>query len=323
MMRYRALLVSATLALACGSKSPTQPPAIAGAVPDLGVNADLHGRRPFPDDNPWNSPVDRLPVDPNSDALIAAIGLTEGLHPDFGANLNRAPFGIPYVVVDGGTAGVQVTFDYADESDPGPYPLPTDAPIEGGTASRGDRHVLVLDRDHWKLYELYAAYPIPLTRNWTAGSGAIFDLGSNGLRPAGWTSADAAGLPIFPGLVRYDEVVGQGVLRHALRFTVQHTRRAYLAPARHFASSDTSPNLPPMGMRVRLKASFDISGFPPSARVILQALKTYGMMVADNGGDWFISGAPDARWNDAELNTLKQVTGSNFEVVLMGALVTR
>jgi hypothetical protein len=216
-----------------------------------------------------------------------------------------------------------VTFDYADESDPGPYPLPTDAPIEGGTASRGDRHVLVLDRDHWKLYELYAAYPIPLTRNWTAGSGAIFDLGSNGLRPAGWTSADAAGLPIFPGLVRYDEVAGQGVLRHALRFTVQHTRRAYLAPARHFASSDTSPNLPPMGMRVRLKASFDISGFPPSARVILQALKTYGMMVADNGGDWFISGAPDARWNDAELNTLKQVTGSNFEVVLMGALVTR
>ncbi|HEY6059600.1 MAG TPA: hypothetical protein VIV10_03360 [Gemmatimonadales bacterium] len=287
------------------------------------MNADLHGRRPFPDDNPWNSPVDGMPVDPISDALIASIGLTSGLHPDFGANYNGGPFGIPYAVVSGGTPGVPVTFDYADESDPGPYPIPPDAPIEGGAASGGDRHVLVVDRDHWKLYELYAAYPVPFTQNWTAGSGAIFDLGSNALRPGGWTSADAAGLPIFPGLARYDEVVGQGVIRHALRFTVQRTRRAYVYPARHFASSDTSPNLPPMGMRVRLKASFDISGFPPSARVILQALKTYGMLVADNGGDWFISGAPDARWNDAELNTLKQVAGSNFEVVAMGTLVTR
>ena len=317
------LLVVASLALACGTGSGSLTSSRPGGDPDLGVNADLHGRRPFPDDNPWNTPVDGMPVDPNSDALIASIGLTSGLHPDFGANYSGGPFGIPYVVVSGGTPGVQVAFNYADESDPGPYPIPPDAPIEGGAASGGDRHVLVVDRDHWKLYELYAAYPVPFTQNWTAGSGAIFDLGSNALRPGGWTSADAAGLPIFPGLARYDEVVGQGVIRHALRFTVQRTRRAYVYPARHFASSDTSPNLPPMGMRVRLKASFDISGFPPSARVILQALKTYGMMVADNGGDWFISGAPDARWNDAELNTLKQVAGSNFEVVAMGTLVTR
>ena len=323
MLDFRPLLLVTSLALACGTGSRSLTSAGPGGDTDLGVNADLHGRRPFPDDNPWNTPVDGMPVDPNSDALIASIGLIGGLHPDFGANYNGGPFGIPYVVVNGGTPGVQVTFDYADESDPGPYPIPPDAPIEGGTASGGDRHVLVVDRDHWKLYELYAAYPVPFTHNWTAGSGAIFDLGSNALRPGGWTSADAAGLPIFPGLARYDEVVGQGVIRHALRFTVQRTRRAYVYPARHFASSDTSPSLPPMGMRVRLKASFEISGFPPSARVILQALKTYGMLVADNGGDWFISGAPDVRWNDAELNTLKQVAGSNFEVVAMGTLVTR
>jgi hypothetical protein len=260
-------------------------------------------------------------VDPNSDALIASIGLTKGLHPDFGASYGGGPFGIPYVVVGGGTTRVNVTFDYADESDPGTYPIPSNAPIEGGAASSGDRHVLVVDRDDWKLYELFAAYPVPGTRNWTASSGAIFDLSSNALRPAGWTSADAAGLPIFPGLVRYDEVVEQGEIRHALRFTVSHSRRGYVSPARHWASSDTSSNRPPMGMRVRLKADFDISGFPPTARVILQALKTYGMIVADNGSDWFISGAPDSRWNDDELNRLKTVTGSAFEVVEMGAIV--
>jgi hypothetical protein len=311
------------LALACSEAAPTgsSTGANAAPLPDLGANASLRGWRPFPDDNPWNTPVEGMPVDPNSDALIASIGLTTGLHPDFGADYNGGPFGIPYDVVSGDTPGVRVSFDYADESDSGPYPIPAGAPIEGGASSRGDRHVLVIDRDHWKLFELFAAYPIPLTHDWTAGSGAVFDLSSNTLRPDGWTSADAAGLPIFPGLVRYDEVVEQGEIRHALRFTVQNTRRAYVYPARHFASSDTSANLPPMGMRVRLKASFDISGFPPSARVILQALKTYGMLVADNGGDWFISGAPDARWNDAELNTLKQVAGSNFEVVEMGSVV--
>jgi len=266
--------------------------------------------------------VDRAPVDPNSDALIASIGLTKGLHPDFGANYLGGPFGIPYVVVAGSTPSVTVTFSYAAESDPGPYPIPPDAPIEGGSASSGDRHVLVIDRDDWKLYELFSAFPVPSSSGWTAGSGAIFDLSSDALRPAGWTSADAAGLPIFPGLVRYDEVVERGEIRHALRFTVVHSRRAYVNPARHWASSDTSASRPPMGMRVRLKQSYDTSGFPPSARVILRALQTYGMIVADNGGDWFISGAPDARWNDGELNTLKTVPGSAFEVVAMGTIVT-
>src|SRR5437870_2259202 len=199
---------------------------------------------------------------------------------------------------------------------------PPDAPIEGGSASSGDRHVLVIDRDDWKLYELFSAFPVPSSSGWTAGSGAILDLSSDALRPAGWTSADAAGLPIFPGLVRYDEVVERGEIRHALRFTVVHSRRAYVYPARHWASSDTSASRPPMGMRVRLKQSYDISGFPPSARVVLRALQTYGMIVADNGGDWFISGAPDARWNDGELNTLKTVPGSAFEVVAMGTIVT-
>lgn len=291
-------------------------------TPGLGPGASLNGRRPFPDDNPWNTPVDQALVDSNSDALIASIGLTATLHPDFGANYLGGPFGIPYVVVAGNTPRVGVSFDYAGESDPGPYPIPGDAPIEGGAASSGDRHVLVVDRDTWRLYELFAAYPVPGSRDWTAGSGAVFDLSSNALRPAGWTSADAAGLPILPGLVRYDEVVELGAIRHALRFTVRYSRRAYVHPARHWASADTSATRPPMGMRVRLKVSYDISGFPPSARVILQALKTYGMFVADNGGDWFISGAPDARWNDAELNTLKGVPGSAFEVIRITGVVT-
>jgi len=303
---------------ACRTDGATTPP----GAPDLGANASLSGRRPFPDDNPWNTAVDRAPVDPNSDALIASIGLTKGLHPDFGANYLGGPFGIPYVVVAGSTPSVTVTFSYAAESDPGPYPIPPDAPIEGGSASSGDRHVLVIDRDDWKLYELFSAFPVPSSSGWTAGSGAIFDLSSDALRPAGWTSADAAGLPIFPGLVRYDEVVERGEIRHALRFTVVHSRRAYVYPARHWASSDTSASRPPMGMRVRLKQSYDTSGFPPSARVVLRALQTYGMIVADNGGDWFISGAPDARWNDGELNTLKTVPGSAFEVVAMGTIVT-
>jgi hypothetical protein len=299
------------------SGGPVVPPPPA---PGLGPGASLSGRRPFPDDNPWNLRVDAAPVDPNSATLIASMGLTRSLHPDFGADYNGGPFGIPYVVVDSTTPPVPVSFDYSDESDPGPYPVPPGAPIEGGASSTGDRHVLVIDRDRWRLYELYSSYP--QGRGWHAGSGAIFDLGSNALRPSGWTSADAAGLPIFPGLVRYDEVAEQGVIRHALRFTAQRTRHAYLSPARHFASSDTSSARPPMGMRVRLKASFDISSYPPSAQVVLTALKTYGMILADNGSDWYISGAPDARWDDSALNTLKRVQGSDFEVVQMGPLTT-
>lgn len=299
-----------------GGLHPHQPVDTTG----MGIGASLNGRRPFPDDNPWNTPIDTRPVDPNSANLIASIGLNTGLHPDFGADLDGSPFGIPYVVVSGDTPKVPVSFDYDDESDPGPYPIPAGAPIEGGAQSDGDRHILVIDRDAWKLYELYAAYPSG--SGWTAGAGAVFDLSSNALRPAGWTSADAAGLPIFPGLVRYDEAVTGGAIRHAIRMTIVHSRKGYIAPARHYASSNTSVDLPPMGMRVRLKASFDISGFSPTARVILQAMKTYGMIVADNGSNWYFSGAPDPRWSDDELNELKSVKGSNFEVVTMGTVTT-
>ena len=319
------VLVMLLMGCAAGeSSSPIDPPPDdpgnppPGILPDLGPNASLRGHRPFPDDNPWNTRIDAEPVDPDSDRLIASIGLGTGLHPDFGADLSGSPFGIPYVVVSGTQARVPVSFDYADESDPGPYPIPANAPIEGGPSSGGDRHILVIDRDNWRLYEVFAAYPV--AGGWSAGSGAVFDLNTNALRPEGWTSADAAGLPIFPGLVRYDEVVEEGEIRHALRFTARRTRRAYVAPARHYASSDTSSGRPPMGMRVRLKASFDVTGFPPSARVVLTALQRYGMILADNGSDWYISGAPDQRWNDNELNTLKGVTGSNFEVVQMGPI---
>lgn len=294
-------------------------------VPALGVNASLNGYRPFPASDAWNTPVDKAPVDPNSDALIASIGRNKSLHPDFGTIYNGVPSGIPYVVVSGNTPRVPVMFEYKDESDPGPYPVPVGAQIEGGPNSKGDRHILVLDRDNWKLYELFSAYPQTLNgkTRWKAGSGAIFDLKTNAPRPAGWTSADAAGLPIFPGLVRYDEAITQKEIRHALRFTIVRSRHAYVPPARHFASSKTDPNLPPMGMRVRLKANVDTSHFPASCQVILKCLQTYGMIVADNGSDWFVSGAPDARWNDDELGMLRQIKGSDFEVVKMGPLTTR
>jgi Bacterial Ig-like domain (group 2) len=281
----------------------------------LGRNATLT-RAIFPADNPWNTPIDTAAVDPNSAAIISNIGATTAFHPDFGANYNGGPFGIPYVVVSGTQALVNVTFDYADESDPGPYPIPPNPPIEPGS----DAHVLVVDRDHWKLYELFSAQALA-DGSWHAGSGAIFDLSSNALRPAGWTSADAAGLPILPGLVRFDEV-NAGNISHALRFTASRTRRAYISPARHWASTDTSSLRPPMGMRVRLKASVDISGYPASAQVILRALKKYGMMVADNGSNWYVSGTADARWNDTEMNTLKALKGSDFEVVRMTGIVT-
>lgn len=291
-------------------------------VPDLGPNARLNGAPVFPADNPWNMRVDSLPADPNSDAIIDSIGRFDNLHPDFGANYNGGPFGIPYIVVAGDTPGVAVEFDYASESDPGPYPITADTPIEGGPESGGDRHMIMIDRDNWTLYELFHVFP-PASPGapYTAGSGAIWDLASNDLRPEGWTSADAAGLPIFPGLVRYEEVVERGEVNHAFRFTVRRSRRAYVYPARHFASNDTSPELPPMGMRVRLKADFDIGGFAPANQVILRAMKAYGMIVADNGSDWFVSGAPDARWNDAELNELKTLQGDDFEVIRMEGVV--
>ena len=293
-------------------------------VPSLGPGASLQGKRLFPPDNPWNQDISSSPVDPNSANLIKSIGLDDRLHPDFGTIWNGAPNGIPYVVVAGTQPLVPVSFrSYGGESDPGPYPVPRDAPIEGGPNGTGDRHVLVIDRDRWKLYEMFSASPVNNGASWITGSGAIFDLNSNGLRPEGWTSADAAGLPIFPGLVRYDEVFEQREIKHALRFTVGRSRRAYVYPARHFASGDPDPNLPPMGMRVRLKASFDISSYSAANQVILRALKKYGMFVADNGPGWFLSGAPDPRWSNDDLGMLKNIKGFNFEVVRMGPVVTK
>lgn len=308
-----------TLAIAAGAfgtRLLAHPKTVSAQLPNLGIGADLNGNRPFPNDNPWNQDISAMPVDPNSANLLASIGLTTNLHPDFGS-----VYGIPYDVVPGTQALVPVSFTYASESDPGPYPIPPNAPIEGGSMATGDRHVLIIDRDHWKLYETFSSYPQP-DGSWQCGSGAIFDLNSDALRPAGWTSADAAGLPIFPGLARYDEVVTHGAINHALRFTATITRRAYVSPARHWASTQTSTNLPPMGMRVRLKKSFNIKSYPAEVKVILTALKKYGMMLADNGGNWFISGAPDARFNDNNLSAIRNVQGHDLEVVKMGPITS-
>jgi hypothetical protein len=269
----------------------------------------------FPATNAWNQRVDRLPVARDSATLIRSIGLTASVHPDFGSGTyGGGPIGIPYTVVGPRQPRVKVRFDYAGESDRGPYPLPPRAPIEGGAKSSGDRHVIVVDRGACKLFELFDAHLLAGGRSWHAGSGAIFDLRTNALRPKGWTSADAAGLPIFPGLARYDEVAA-GAIDHALRFTAPRTRSAFIPPARHEASSDSSPSLPPMGLRVRLKRSVDIRRLPKQARIVAQALKTYGMLLADNGSPWYISGAPDRRWDNDALHALGRLRGSDFEVV--------
>jgi hypothetical protein len=283
-----------------------------------GANPLRHPTAPrcpvFPTSSPWNQRVDRLPVAADSDAIIRSIGADEPVHADFGSGLwNGGPIGIPLTVVGRGQRRVGVAFEYADESDRGPYPIPRDVKIEGGRRSDGDRHALILDRDACRLYELFALYPTA-RGGWRAGSGAIWNLRSNRLRPAGWTSADAAGLPILPGLARYDEMA-RGRIDHALRFTVRRTRRAYVYPARHHASESNDPDLPPMGLRLRLKAGYPTSGFPRQARIVLAALKRYGMLVADNGSDWYISGAPDPRWSNQQLHTLHRVPGSAFEVV--------
>lgn len=283
----------------------------------LGINASLGGWRCFPDDNPWNQDISKAPLDPNSDKLIASIGKDKPLHPDFGT---KGPFG--YVVVPGNQPRVKLQIEYPQESDPGPYPIPDDAPIEGGKDAPGDRHVLVLDRDNFVLYELFSSFPLGPLNGWKCSSAAVFDLKSNKLRPAGWTSADAAGLPVFPGLVRGDEAFEQREIRHAVRFTVRKTRRAYVPPATHFASDSNEPALPPMGMRVRLKAGVDISKFPPQTQIVLAGLKKYGMILADNGGDWYISGTVDPRWDDEDLHQLNQIHGSDLEVVRMDGLVT-
>ncbi|MDB4884380.1 MAG: hypothetical protein JWL95_3146 [Gemmatimonadetes bacterium] len=312
-----ALIVVPLMLAACSAADGSFTDPNTGATPDTSAASTSVGtRRVFPADNPWNADISAQPVDPLSATLIASCGV-RNLHPDFGS-----VYGIPYVLVGSGTPRRPVSFDYADESDPGPYPIPSDAPIEGGASSTGDRHVLVVDTAAWKLYELYDAHPLSGGTSWRAGSGAVFDLSSNALRPLYWTSADAAGLPIFPGLVRYDEAVVRGAIEHAVRFTCPRTRRAFIAPARHYASSDTSSALPPMGMRVRLKSTFDVGAYPSEVQVILRAMKKYGMILADNGSGWYVTGAPDPRWSDDRLGALKQVPSSAFEVVRMGA-VTR
>jgi hypothetical protein len=287
------------------------------AIPGVVLAAQLPGAPGcpvFPADNPWNQRVDRLPVAADSAQYIAAIGLDAPVHPDFGTVWDGAPNGIPYTVVGGSTRNVRVRFLYASESDRGPYPIPRKVPIEGGPRATGDRHVIVVDRATCTDYELFDAFPHDGGRWWSAGSGAIFNLRSDRLRPAGWTSADAAGLPILPGLARYKEVAG-GVIDHALRFTVPCTAARFVYPARHQAATCPSRWAPPMGLRVRLKASVDISKLPHQARVVAQALKTYGMILADNGSPWYISGAPNPRWNDAALHTLDVLSGRDFEVV--------
>jgi hypothetical protein len=314
------LAVSSTAPAPTATTVPSPTPTTVPGPPSGGT--DLPKGLFFPPNNPWNTDISAAPVDSNSAALIASIGASAGLHPDFGTVWDGAPNGIPYVAVSGRQGRVPVSFGYADQSDPGPYPIPGNAPIEGGPNGTGDRHVLVVDTDNRVLYELYDAHPVNGGASWRAGSGAVFDLRSNALRPAGWTSADAAGLPILPGLVRYDEVALEGEITHALRFTANRTRHAYVPPATHCASGLSSSNVPPMGMRVRLKASFDTSSFSPRARVILRALQKYGMFLADNGSSWYISGAPDPRWNDDELATLSRVKGSDFEVVQMQGVVS-
>jgi hypothetical protein len=269
----------------------------------------------FPADNPWNQRVDQLPVASDSNALVRSIGNDANAHADFGSGKwDGGPIGIPYVVVAGKQKKVKVSFDYADESDRVRYPVPKNAPIEGGKNADGDRHVIVIDKAKCRLYELYAAYPKNGGKSWNAGSGAVWSLKSNKLRPAGWTSADAAGLPIYPGLARYDEVA-KGEIAHALRFTAPRTRDAYIYPARHKAGSGSSADLPPMGARLRLKSSVNIASFPKQSRVVLTALRRYGMILADNGSPWYVSGAPDSHWDNDDLHSLGNLSGSDFEVV--------
>ncbi len=289
----------------------TSPDPVGAFQPSAGGPV-LGGCQVFPSNNPWNENVSKLPVDPNSNAYISRINsFRQFLHPDFGSNPS---YGIPYTVVPKSQPFVPITFNaYGDESDPGPYPVPLNAPVESGS----DHHVLVLNSGNCHLYEMYAAQQTG--SGWTCASGAVFNLNSDALRPDGWTSADAAGLPILPGLVRYGEVAA-GVINHALRFTVNETQNGFIHPATHEAGVN-NPNDPPTGLRLRLNASFNLAPFHGEALVILTALKKYGMIVADNGSSWYISGATDPRWNDTDLDQLKSVPGSAFEAVDTGPIL--
>jgi hypothetical protein len=289
----------------------------------LGIGASLNGFVPFPADSLWNQNIASAPVDPNSSAIVNFIGGSTPLHPDFGAGLYQgSTIGIPYIV-ESGAPLVNIHYSaYGSESDAGPMPIPSNAPIEGYPhPGNGDRHVLVLDRDTCWLYETYSSHKLK-NGNWNDGSGAVWNLVADETRPYTWTSADAAGLPIFPGLARYDEVAA-GAINHALRFTLKYSQAAFTPPASHWAANSTNPLAAPMGMRMRLKASYDISGFPAQSKVILKALQQYGMIMADNGSSMFISGAPDDRWNNDDLNALKSVPASAFEVLLISPLYTQ
>ena len=301
----------AAIALLCAGAPAYAAPALATPGPRE------YGCPLFPANNPLNQNISHAPVDPHSAQYIASIGLSGHLHPDFGTNPS---YGIPYTVVGPKQPRVPIAFsEFGEESEPGPYPIPANAPVEGA-GEEGDRHVLVLQRGTCKLYELYGARR--RGAGWEAGSGAVFNLRSNALRPEGWTSADAAGLPIMPLLVRYDEVRG-GQIDHALRVTVARTQRGYIHPATHFASSDSDPALPPMGLRLRMRASYFLAGFHGESLIVLRALKRYGLIVADNGSSWYITGAPDPRWNDDDLEQLKRVPGSAFEAVYTGPIRRR
>ncbi|HEX4009783.1 MAG TPA: hypothetical protein VHX62_07235 [Solirubrobacteraceae bacterium] len=314
MIRRLLLLVAACAAIAAGALVPALARSAAGSSAGSPTLPGAPNCPVFPADNPWNQRVNQLPVAKDSGQLIARIGLDDPVHPDFGTVYDGAPNGIPYAIVTNATKPVPVSFQYASESDGHRYPLPRNVPIEGGSHSSGDRHVIVVNKDTCTDYELFAAYPHDAGRRWTAGSGAIFNLRSDHLRPAGWTSADAAGLPILAGLAIYAQVAA-GAIDHALRFTAPCTGNRYVYPARHVAASCSGASAPPMGLRVRLKAGVNISHLPYQARVVAQALKTYGMILADNGSPWFISGAPNPHWNNDALHELDQLTGRDFQVV--------
>jgi hypothetical protein len=308
-------LLAAAVVLAAGGLAPAIASSSGADAARASAGPHEYSCPIFPAGNPLNQDVSHAPVDPNSAGYIAAIGAGGHLHADFGTNPS---YGIPYTVVGPRQPKVPIRFsEFGEESNPGPYPVPGNAPVEGA-GEEGDRHVIVLQKGSCKLYELYAARRSGA--GWEAGSGAVFDLRSNALRPEGWTSADAAGLPIFPLLVRYPEVQA-GRIDHALRVTVQSTQRGYIHPATHFASNSSDANLPPMGLRLRLNASFSLSGFHGEALVVLRALKRYGLIVADNGSSWYITGAPDPRWNDEDLNQLKTVPGSAFQAVESGPIL--
>jgi hypothetical protein len=316
--------INVTVTSQSGGNPPPPPPPSACSAISVGQGGSLNGFLPFPADNLWNKNIASAPVDTNSAAIISYIGGSDPVHPDFGSGeYNSSSIGIPYIVVDSSQAPVAINFSaYGDESDPGPMPVPASAPIEGyPNPGSGDRHVLVLDNSTCWLYELYSSYP-QTDGSWNAASAAVWDLLADGQRPLTWTSADAAGLSIFAGLARYDEVAS-GEIKHALRFTLQNSRAAFVPPASHWASTTSNANAAPMGMRLRLKSSFDISSYSAANQVILTALQQYGMIMADNGSNMYISGAPDDRWDNDDLHNLDQVTAADFEVVQMNPIYTQ